>query len=100
MPFIKVQNFIIGFIRPKKSLYIHLMRQKKEREINGHYVFFSHKTHHFIHGVIKMNTFDDFVLDQNNTLLCWQFKPNLIVNVSIISTHKVTVHYARIYYTR
>lgn len=45
-------------------------KKKTKGEINGYYVFFSHKTHHFIHGVIKMNTFDDFVLDQNNTLLC------------------------------
>lgn len=41
----------------KISLRIH------KEKINGHWIFFFHKTHHFIHGVRKMNISDDFVLD-------------------------------------
>lgn len=76
-------------MRPKEKGKISLRIHKKE--INGHQIFFFHKTHHFIHGVRKMNISDDFVLDQDNMLLCGQFKPNLIVNFksSNINTHKI-----------
>lgn len=69
-----MKNFIIGFIKTKEIILnkIHLMRPKEKEKIslrihkekiNGHWIFFFHKTHHFIHGVRKMNISDDFVLD-------------------------------------
>lgn len=60
MSFIKVQNFITGLINKEVTLNSFTETKKKR---NKWTVFSFHKTHHFMHGAIKMNIFDDFVLD-------------------------------------